>query len=292
MIEPLLTLCRRYADAHADRDGLCVTPVPGLTMVRALHPGALQVAIQKPLIAILLQGRKRVSTLDQSVEYAAGEAMVIAADVPTASRITEASTARPYYALVLEFDPLVLRELAAAAPELPAGSGAIGIAPIEEKVLDAAGRIVELLDEPAALSAIGGGLLRELHFWLLRGHHGAATRRLGIVDSHAARIGRAVEILRANYARPVRVQELAEAAGMSEPSFHLHFRAITTLTPLQFQKQLRLIEARRMMLAGGSSIGHAAHTVGYASVPQFTRDYGRMFSLSPGRDMRMAKENA
>ena len=290
--DQLLTLCRRYADAHADRHGMVATPVPDLTMVRALQPGDLQVAIQKPLIAILLQGRKRVSTLDESFEYSAGEAMVIAADVPTASQITEASIARPYYALVLEFDLLLVRELAEMVPNVGDGESAIRVVPVDERVIGAAHRTVELLDRPHALTALGGGLLRELHFWLLCGPHGAAIRRLGIADTHAARIGRAVDILRENFARTVRVQELADAAGMSEPSFHQHFRAITTVTPLQFQKQLRLIEARRRMLAGGAGITQAAHAVGYASVPQFTRDYARMFSLPPGRDMRRAKENA
>ncbi|MCD1634208.1 AraC family transcriptional regulator [Martelella mediterranea] len=109
-------------------------------------------------------------------------------------------------------------------------------------------------------------------------------------DSHAGRIARAVDILRREYTRPIRVEELAEAAAMREPAFHKHFRAITTLSPLQFQKQLRLIEARRLMLLEGTKIAEAAHAVGYASVTQFTREYGRLFNVPPGRDIRI--ENA
>lgn len=218
--------------------------------------------------------------------------MVIAADVPTVSQVTVASRVAPYYALVLEFDPALLRELADAAPVRPGAPGAVQVAAIDPDVADAALRLARLFDEPAAMTALGAGLLRELHYWLLAGRHGAAIRGLGAADSHAMRINRAVAMLRDGFARTIRVQELAAAAGMSEPVFHQHFRAITTLSPLQFQKQLRLIEARRLMLAQGLNVAQAAHAVGYASAPQFTRDYSRLFACPPGRDARLARAGA
>lgn len=288
-MQALLTLCRRYADIHADRRGAAITPVPGLTIVRALHPGELQVAVNKPLVAMLLQGRKRVTTARGSFEYAAGEAMVISADVPTTSQITEASLGAPYYAVVLEFDPAILRSLSAMPPGEASPAAPVRIQPLDGDVLDATRRLVRLLDHPEALLALGGGVLRELHYWLLESVHGPAIRALGSLDGHAARIARAIAILRSDFMRAIRVEELAQAAGMSEPSFHLHFRAITTLSPLQFQKQLRLIEARRQMLAEGRSIAIAAHAVGYASVPQFTREYRRLFGTPPGRDTRATR---
>lgn len=286
----LLTYCRRHADAHADRSGAAPTPVPGLGVVRALHPGELQVAVQKPLIAMPLQGRKRVTTARESFEYGAGEALVIAADVPTTSEVTAASIAMPYYALILEFDPVILRDLSATAGDGPGDLRTVRVQPINADVADAAYRLARLLDQPEALTVLGAGLMRELHYWLLRGAHGSALRALAAVDSHAARIGRAVDMLRRGFAQTIRVAELAEAARMSEPTFHQHFRAITTLSPLQFQKQLRLIEARRLMLAEAKSIAQAAYSVGYASVPQFTRDYGRLFNAPPGRDMRQIRK--
>ena len=136
-----------------------------------------------------------------------------------------------------------------------------------------------------------GQLMRELHFWLLSGRHGGSIRSLGVLDSHAQRIARAVAIIRSDFAKPLRVEHLAEVAGMSPSSFHEHFRAITALTPMQFQKQLRLIEARRLLIADGAAISHATYAVGYESVPQFTRDYGRLFGLPPGRDIKAAKAN-
>ncbi|EHL3624202.1 helix-turn-helix transcriptional regulator, partial [Salmonella enterica] len=136
------------------------------------------------------------------------------------------------------------------------------------------------------------GLRRELHYWLLRSVHGPAIRALGAVDSHAGRISRAVAILRKDFMQPISVEALAGVAGMSVSVFHQHFRAITTTSPLQFQKQLRLIHARRLMLAEGVGIAQAAYTVGYASVSQFTREYVRMYGAPPGRDVRRVKASA
>jgi AraC-like DNA-binding protein len=133
-------------------------------------------------------------------------------------------------------------------------------------------------------------LVRELHYWLLAGRHGSAIRRLGLPEGQVRRVARAVALLRAEYARRLPVEHLAAVAGMSPSSFHEHFRAVTSLTPLQFQKQLRLIEARRLMMAEGANSSHAAYSVGYESVQQFTREYGRMFGLPPVRDVEAAKD--
>lgn len=141
----------------------------------------------------------------------------------------------------------------------------------------------------ARLRVLQSQLMRELHFWLLTGRHGGAIRSLGVSHSYAQRVARAVALVRANLAKPLRVDRLAEAAGMSVSSFYEHFRDVTSLTPLQFQKQLRLIEARRMMLAEGTMISNAAYGVGYESIPQFTREYSRMFGLPPARDMKAAR---
>lgn len=288
----LLTLVRRHADAHADRFGHAQTPFRGLGVVRQLRPGELQVAVQKPLIAICLQGRKRVTMGTVSFEYGAGEALVIAADVPTISEITEASPANPYYALALELDPALLSELAVEADMQRGDAASVRIEPADPDVADAALRLMRLLDRPTAQPILGEALLRELHYWLMTGRHGAAIRALGRVDSHAHRIARAVALIRRDYAHPLRIADLAAVAGMSESSFHQHFRAITTLSPLQFQKQLRLIEARRLMLVQSAAISHAAHAVGYESVPQFTRDYGRLFGSPPGRHIRDTRLSA
>lgn len=288
----LLSLVRRHADANCDRHGYAPTPFRGLCVVRQTHPGELQVAVQKPLIAICLQGRKRVSMGASSFEYGVAEALVITADVPTISEITEASPVAPYYALALELDPAQLRALSIEADLRTGDAGPVRVEPVDPDVTDAALRLMRLLDRPAAQPVLGEALLREMHYWLLAGRHGPAIRALGAVDSHAHRIAKAVALIRRDYADTLRISDLAAVTGMSESSFHQHFRAITTLSPLQFQKQLRLIEARRLMLAQGAAIGHVAHAVGYESVPQFTRDYARLFGMPPGRDMRAARLSA
>ena len=143
---------------------------------------------------------------------------------------------------------------------------------------------MRLLDRPEAAAALRAPIGRELHYWLPSGRHGAAVRTLVHPDGIAPRVARAVAALRQCFDRPVRIKALAAVAGMSPSTFHRHFRAVTSVSALQFQKQLRLIEARRLVLSEGMAAGRAAHTVGYESIPQFTRAYARMFGAPPGRD--------
>lgn len=284
---------RRYADAHADRDGIARTPIPGLTTIRALAPSDLVYAISRPLVALVVQGAKHVTMGTQGFAFSAGESLLITADVPTVSQITRASIAAPYYSLVLELDPAVIADLSAEMTAVQVSHDApVRIDATDAEVADAAVRLLRLLDRPASVPVLQAQLVREMHYWLLAGRHGAAIRRLGWPDGHARRIARAVALLRAEFARPLPVERLAAVAGMSPSAFHQHFRAVTSLSPLQFQKQLRLIEARRLMLAEGLNAGNAAFAVGYESVPQFTREYGRLFGLPPVRDARAAREKA
>jgi AraC-like DNA-binding protein len=290
MTGPLLDYARRYADAHVDHAGVAATPVGGLVILRETAPTMLQYAVSKPLIALVLQGSKRVTMGSATFDFGAGDSLLITTDVPTVSQITTASRALPYYSLVLELDPAIIAGLVGeigAAPFEP--NQPVRVDPTEAEVADAALRLLRLLDRSATLAVLGPQLKRELHYWLLSGRHGGAIRALGVTDSHAQRIARAVAMLRTHYAEAVKVEALAEAAGMSLSAFHVHFRSITSLSPLQFQKQLRLIEARRRMLALGEVISDAAYSVGYESVPQFTREYGRMFGQPPARDVRQAR---
>jgi AraC-like DNA-binding protein len=286
----LLDAVRRYADANVDRDGIAQTPIPGLTTVRATAPSDLAYAISRPLVALVVQGSKHVSMGTQNFAFSAGDSLLIAADVPTVSQITRASSAAPYYSLVLELDPAVIAELAvemtaALAPDSPA----VRVGPTDAQVADAALRLMRLLDHPASVPVLQAQLVREMHYWLLTGRHGGSIRQLGWPDGHGQRVARAIAVLRAEFARPLPVERLAAVAGMSPSSFYQHFRAVTSLSPLQFQKQLRLIEARRLMVSKGVSASSAAFAVGYESVSQFTREYCRLFGLPPVRDIKAAK---
>ncbi len=286
----LLDAARHYAATYADAAGVARTPVPGLTVVRETVPGQLQYAINRPLVALVLQGRKRVTMGSRTFEFGAGDSLLITADVPTVSQIIQASPAAPYFSLVLDLDQSLVADLAQEIGSAPYAAGQpVSVDPTEREVADAALRLMRLVDRPAQLRVLQAQLLRELHFWLLSGRHGGAIRSLGITDSHAQRIGRAVALIREQFSAALRVDALARAAGMGASAFHEHFRAITSLTPLQFQKQLRLIEARRLMLTEGAPISNAAYAVGYESVTQFTREYGRFFGQPPARDIRSAR---
>lgn len=286
----LLECARQYADSRVDAHGVAMTPVPGLVILRETAPSLLQYAITKPLVALVLQGGKRVSMGSRSFDFGAGESLLISHDVPTVSQITQASGAAPYYALVMELDTAVIADLVAEMGALPyPAQASVQVEPTEAEVADTALRLLRLLERPRHLAVLGRALVRELHFWLLSSRYGGAIRALGVTDSHAQRISRAVAILRTQYAQPVRIEVLAKAAGMSISAFHTHFRSLTSLTPLQFQKQLRLIEARRRLLHEGLSISQAADAVGYESVPQFTREYARLFGQPPARSIRLAR---
>ena len=287
----LLEAARRYAERHADANGVARTPIPGLTILRDTGPGVLQYAISRPLVALVLQGAKQVMLGSSSFDFGAGDSLLITADVPTASRITRATLGTPYIALVVELDLAVVADLVTEIGPAPFIAGTpVRVDPTEGDVADAALRLLRLLDRPASVPVLCDQLVRELHYWLLCGRHGGAIRALGIPDGHARRIASAVAIIRAEFARPLPVERLARAAGMSASAFHQHFREQTSLTPLQFQKQLRLIEARRLMLAEAAAIAGAAHAVGYESVSQFTREYRRLFGMPPGRDLRELKQ--
>lgn len=285
MTDTLLTVVRRYVEAHADAGGLAQTPIAGLTIIHSTAPSGLVHTISRPLVCLLLQGGKQVVTGAHTVSFEAGDSLLITADVPIVSQITRASAAAPYMSLVLELDPALVAELTVTMRAPPLAEGAhVRAEPTDAEVADAALRLMRLLERPASVPVLHAQLVRELHYWLLAGRHGAAIRRLGGPDGHAQRVARAVALLRDGYAQPLPVERLAAAAGMSPSSFHHHFRAVTSLSPLQFQKQLRLIEARRLMIAQGVTATSAAFAVGDESVSQFTREYARMFGLPPVKD--------
>jgi len=290
MSQTLLDAVSRYAELHADTTGIARTPIPGLATIRRTAPTGLDYAISRPLVAMVVQGTKHVTMGTEAFTFSAGDSLLITADVPTASQIKRASVGAPYLSLVLELNLATLAELAVEMNATPdEDTRAVRVEPTDAEVADAALRLMRLLDRPASVPVLQAQLVREFHYWLLTGRHGPAIRRLGYPDGHVQRVARAVGVLRAEFARPLTVERLAAVASMSPSSFHHHFRAVTSLSPLQFQKQLRLIEARRLMLTDGVSASSAAFEVGYESVSQFSREYRRMFGAPPIRESKAAK---
>lgn len=235
MTETFLTLVRRHAETHADPSGIAPTPISGLTIIRATRRSELDYAISRPLFCLVAQGTKQVTMGSQSFSFGAGDTLLITADVPTVSQITQASAGEPYLSLVMDLDPTVIAELATEMQAVQETNHApIRIEPTDDEVADAALRLMRLLERPSSRPVLQAQLVRELHYWLLAGRHGSAIRRLGLPEGQVRRVARAVALLRAEYARRLPVEHLAAVAGMSPSSFHEHFRAVTSLTPLQF----------------------------------------------------------
>lgn len=285
MSDTLLKAACRYAEAYVGPSGVAQTPIPGLAMIRLSKPSGLEYAISRPLVCLVLQGSKQVTMGKQTFAFTAGDSLLITADVPTVSQITRASADEPYLSLVLNLDLTVIAELAVEMKFGPVVQGSpVRVEPTDSEVADSALRLMRLIERPAALPILHTHLMREIHFWLLTGLHGSAIRQLGWPESHGQRVARAVALLRTEFAQPLPIDRLAAVAGMSPSSLYQHFRAATSLSPLQFQKQLRLIEARRLMTSEGMSASSAAFAVGYESAQQFTREYRRLFGLPPGKD--------
>lgn len=285
MFDDLRQATQRYTSTHGETDGVATTPVAGLCLVQRTARSEIEHTVVRPLVCMVLQGRKQVAIGQHVMSYGAGDTMIVTGNVPTASRIVEASAVKPYLSIALDLDPVVITDLVTVTPD----DTALPRSPHADRDLgDALRRLVSLLDRPHSLTVLKDALLREIHHWLLMGRQGTAIRNLGLPDSHARRIARAVALLRTDYGQPLPVERLAAAAGMSRSAFHQHFRAITSMSPLQFQKHLRLIEARRLVLSEGRALSQVASDVGYESSSQFSREYARMYGQPPSRDKQVA----
>jgi AraC-like DNA-binding protein len=284
-----------YAGAHANSDGLALTPIPGLRMMRVDVPRGELHSVYRPLICLVLQGAKQLTVGREERLFTAGQSVIVSADMPVVGRIVQASQDAPYLALAVELEMSILREITAhlgdVSRQRPSEIRTLFAIDTDAAVLDCATRLMRLLDQTAAVPVLRPGILRELHYWLLSGQHGAALRALAAPDGYASRLAAAIAILRRDYRSRISIDRLAAEAAMSLTAFHKHFKHMTSLSPGQYQKRLRLIEARRLMLDEGFSATSAALEVGYESVSQFTREYGRMFQAPPKRDAMRARSS-
>jgi AraC-like DNA-binding protein len=267
------------------RDNITATPIPRLTLSRSDVTTELAAAIYYPLLCILAKGRKRVFLGNEVFNFNPETYLVASTDLPVSGQVIEA----PYFGLMLALDRAILAELLLNLPSSPranAASMALAVTPLEEDgLLDPILRLLRLLDEPTHIPALAPLIEREILFRLLLGSRGEMVRQLATPCSQLSHISRAINLIRQRFDQSIRVEELARVAGMSAPSFHRHFREVTTMSPLQFQKQIRLQEARRRLLASATDAASVGFDVGYESPSQFNREYRRMFGAPPGRDM-------
>ncbi|MBB4005535.1 AraC family transcriptional regulator [Aurantimonas endophytica] len=278
-----------YAGQHANGDGLAVTPVAGLRMMRVDIPAGPLRSIYRPLVCLVLQGSKQMTIGRTEQIFSAGQSVIVGADVPVIGQIVEAAAREPYLAVAIELDAVIMQEVAlemGSTVEVEPPAAPLFVETLDDTIIDCAMRLMRLLDHPQAVDVVRPAIMRELHYWLLNSENGPALRSLSVPGGHGERIARAVDILRSSFSDPIPVESLAAAANLSPSAFHRHFKALTSLSPLQFQKQLRLIEARRLMLAKGYTATQAAGTVGYESASQFSREYSRMFGTTRKRESR------
>lgn len=270
------------------------TAIDGFVILRSDQPKHPSYRLFRPALCIAVQGAKWAIFGDRRFEYRAGQAMVVTVEMPSRGAVSEASPSEPFLGFVLVLDLAVLHELAEqmqsrpqnsthASSTPPAGVCVLGLS---EEALDCLCHAMRLLETSAAIPLPYAGLHRELLYWLLAGPGGRDLLRTVTASCHEDRLIAAIHELKTRFAEPVRVHELAAVAGMSAATFHRQFKATTAMSPLQYQKELRLLEARRIMLTSGSNVETAAMQVGYESASQFSREYARMFGRSPRRDVR------
>ena len=283
----LLTLSARYSQLNQRGEH----PLPGLSVYRREAAGDIEAVVYDPVLCLILQGSKTTSAGSQDVLLQPGDALVVSHDMPVTSRITRASMSEPYTALIFSLDVAIVRGLYQELDAVPRAQQQVlplSAGRAERAWVDPLTRYLELMENPRDQKVLGASLRREIHYRLLLSDLGGMLARLMIADSHASRVARAIATIRNNFRAPLSVTDLARVAGMSVSSFHTHFKSMTGTTPLQFQKDLRLIHARTQLVERAQSVAEVAHTVGYESATHFSRDYSRKFGRPPSRDALMS----
>ena len=266
------------------------TDIPGLTLHRRTAPTAPCSMTYEPSVTVIAQGRKRVELGRNIFIYDASRFLLTSVDLPVVSRVIEASEEVPCLALSLKLEMPVVRELLSReeiqVAEAPSDSPGMATGETTVEFLSACCRLVDLLDTPQDIPFLSGLIQREIIYRILRSAEGARLRAIATLGEQSHRTAKAIAWIRANYAKPLRVEDLAEIAGMGVSTLHHHFRVLTAMSPLQYQKQLRLQAARGRMLMDGLDAASAAFEVGYESASQFNREYSRFFGQPPMRDIR------
>ncbi len=275
-------------DRHCPGIGKQETPIADLVLFRGCATDKPTCAVVNSTFAMIAQGAKRVLVGEEAYEYDARHYMIAAVELPISSRITYASPDAPYLGMAINLDARKIAEICAEMPRPPQKTvvdRGFGIGELSQEIQNAALRLLRLLDTPEDIPVLAPIIERELLYRLLTGSQGARLCQAATAGSHSHQIVRAIGWLKNNIDQPVTIEHLADLTNMSKSSLHHHFKALTSMTPVQYQKQLRLHEARRLMLSDDHDAASAAHRVGYESPSQFSREYRRLFGAPPARDV-------
>lgn len=286
LIDPSLAYLRRNTSGND-------SVLPNLFVLREDSVTAFDAVIYNPVVCLILQGAKVTTIGDQVTKLAAGDALIVSHDLPVQSKITIASAAKPYLALILSLDLSMIRSLyeqvGSHVQDAP-DARSLSSGPADTELINTISRYLALQDAPLDAAVLGPSILREIHFRLLMSPTGGMLRSLLSVDSHASRVSKAILKLRSKFRESLTVADLAQVAGMSQSSFHTHFKLVTGTTPLQYQKDLRMIAARDLLRSGHHSVLAASFEVGYESATHFSRDYQRKFGLPPSKEATVGLE--
>lgn len=282
-------------DRFSADEGVNETPIPGLMLIRGAAPTSQVHALMEPAICLIAQGKKRTIMGDQVFEYDGSKYLIASVDVPIVGQILEASDERPYLCLRIDLDRKILAEMLLEIgdgfPEAPC-SASLAVSDVTPDLLDVAIRLVRLLETPKDIPVLGKMVMRELIYRLLMGEQGARLRQMAHGESRLGQINRAIIWIKENFRESFAIETLASEARMSASALHQHFKKVTAMSPLQYQKQMRLQEARRLILVEAMDAASASHAVGYESPSQFSREYRRLFGAPPVRDAARLRESA
>ena len=295
-LQELARSIRLYTEGTDGSDPI-PTAIEGLRFLRSNHAGRPGYCLFKPALYMTMQGAKWATFSEKRYKFAAGQGLMVAVDVPSRGTVADASPQNPYLGLELELDFAIMQgvaeeiNLAITVSGKPQARGAF-VLKLDRQLLDCARRALRLLETPEAIPTLYPGIMREVCYWLLTGPAGAQVSQIMIMaNGHDQRIIQAIHTVRDKLRETIHVVDLAIAANMSPATFHRQFKSVTGMTPVQYQKQLRLHEARRLLIFSNATVGSAALDVGYASVSQFSREYARVFGSSPRRDVTTWKRS-
>lgn len=272
--------------AAQNKNGRLETGIPRVAMVQGAIPEHELATVYEPMINLILQGSKSMTVGEQTFDYDPATYFVMSVELPAVGVIRSDAVGEPYMAVALTLVPSILAELIA---DLPPGyaenrGNAFSVAAVTPELLDAWTRMLSLMVRPDDIAVLAPAYEREILYRVLQGPHGAMLRAIAAPGCAIARLAAAIAWIRRNFNFPMRVEALAGSAAMSVSAFHRHFKAATSLSPVQYQKHIRLMHARTLMVAKGYSVAAAAYDVGYESATQFSREYARLFGMAPLRD--------
>ncbi|MEP0873791.1 AraC family transcriptional regulator [Trichocoleus desertorum AS-A10] len=285
--QELAALVTRHTNVKGD--GIHKTTIPHLEFMRESVVSTAMCGVAEPVLGIVVQGRKEALLGEEAYQYGVAQYLVVSVDLPLSGFVVEATPDKPYLGFKLNLDPVQLCDIIAhtqLGPDRKENSvRGLFISDADAPLINCAIRLTQLLDTPQDIPFLAPMMIREIYYRLLTGEQGEAVRQIATSGSNMQRVAEVIKRIKADFTQSLRVEELAAQANMSPASFHRHFKQVTSMSPLQYQKQLRLLEARRLMLAENADATNAAYQVGYESPSQFSREYSRLFGAPPIKDI-------